>query len=61
MELKIIEIDLVKLNGPFSQDCDDAFDEFLIFVFKKKICTFISLFFVLYYLCIKLQKKFMLM
>ncbi len=33
--------------------------KFVIFIFfkKKNICTFITLFFVLYYLCIKLQKS----
>ncbi len=31
--------------------------KFLIFVFSKNVCTFITLFFVLYYLCIKLQKN----
>ncbi len=51
-------------NGPFSQDCDDVFNShqyrkssgLSYFDFQKNECTFITLYFVLYHLCIKLQK-----
>ncbi len=50
-------------NGSFPQDCDDAVisivnhQKVFRFVFFLNVCTFITVLFVLDYLCIKLQKN----
>ncbi len=51
-------------NGPFPQDCDDAVISivnhqkvFIFIYFFLNVCTFITVLFVLNYLCIKLQKN----
>ncbi len=67
--LELSNYNIAWTNVPFSQDCDDAFQRssasksskviyiyIYIYIYLNE-CTFITQYFVLYYLCIKLQKK----